>query len=151
MTRAGWDVWSINWHADVKGPAPRDTQQFVEEAVSQARREMPFAPSAVVGKSFGTHALPYFLDWGIPAAWITPILTDVRIAEAARKASAKHLFVGGTADSTWREDFLNSQAEKIVVEDGNHSLEVSDTGWHHSASVQLKVLRRLIDHLNLSR
>jgi hypothetical protein len=149
MTRAGWDVWSINWHADVQGPAPKDIGQFVEDAVSQALHEMPDAPTAVVGKSLGTYALPHFLDWEIQAAWITPILSDARIAEAARRASDRHLFVGGTADPTWRpEEISNAHTETIVVEDGNHSLEVPDTEWRHSATGQLEILGRLIDHLN---
>lgn len=57
LTQAGWDVWSIDWHADVQGPPPKDTGQFVEDAVSQALHEMPDAPTAGVGKSLGTYAL----------------------------------------------------------------------------------------------
>ena len=152
MTQAGWDVWSIDWHADVNGLAPRDAGQFVEDAVSQALHEMPDAPTAVVGKSLGTYALPYFLDWEIQAAWITPILSDARIADAARRASDRHLFVGGTADPTWRpEEISNSHAAAIVVEEGNHSLEVPDTEWCKSATGQLEALGRLIDHLNPPR
>jgi len=148
LTQAGWDVWSVNWHDDVKGPAPRDIAQFVEDAVVQALAELPDAPAAVIGKSLGTYALPYFVDREVWAAWLTPNLTDSRIAQAARSASRRHLFVGGTADPTWRpEGILNSRAETISVESGNHSLETAETGWQNSALEQLEMLRRLVDHV----
>lgn len=148
LTQAGWDVWSVDWHADVKGPAPRDIAQFVEDAVAQALAEIPDAPAAVIGKSLGTYALPYFVDWKVRAAWLTPILTDPRIAQAACGASDRHLFVGGTADPTWRpEGVLNPHSETITVESGNHSLEMTETGWRSSAFDQIEVLRRLVDHV----
>jgi hypothetical protein len=148
LTQAGWDVWSVNWHNDVKGPAPRDVGQFVEDAVVQALAELPDAPAAVIGKSLGTFALPYFVDSKVRAAWLTPILTDSRIAQAARGASKRHLFVGGAADPTWRrEGILNSHTETITVESGNHSLETTETGWRNSALEQLEMLRKLVDHV----
>lgn len=146
LTQAGWDVWSVNWHNDVKGPAPRDIAEFVEDAVVQALAELPDAPAAVIGKSLGTYALPYFVECNVRAAWLTPILTDSRIAQAARSASERHLFVGGAADPTWRpEEILNAHTE--TIESGNHSLETTETGWRNSALEQLDMLRRLVDHV----
>ncbi|WP_150307050.1 alpha/beta fold hydrolase [Planctomonas psychrotolerans] len=152
LTEAGWDVWSVDWHADIRAAGRQDPARFVKDALVQAIRELPSAPSAVIGKSVGSFALPFFLEHNVRGAWLTPILTDPRVAAAAQRASTRHLFVGGTADPLWRpEGTLPTSPNVIEVPEGNHSLEIPGAGWHRSAAAQLDVVRDIVAHLTDTR
>ena len=58
LTEAGWDVWSVDWHADVDDAARQDMQGFVESALATAEDALPAPPGLVLAKSLGTFALP---------------------------------------------------------------------------------------------
>ncbi|MRG58760.1 hypothetical protein GE115_02565 [Agromyces sp. CFH 90414] len=148
LEQAGWDVWSANWHTEITDSVRRDLAKFIKETLSQADDVLPGPPNVVIGKSLGTHALPYFVDRAVRAAWITPLLTVPAIADAARVASASHLLVGGTADPSWEPDAIRgTRAEIVVVPSGNHSLETDGAGWEASAKSQLDALARVIAHI----
>lgn len=152
LKRAGWDVWTINWHADINESVQRDIPGFVNAALAQAATELPDAPKLVIGKSLGTYALPYFVDRNVRAAWLTPILTVPEIADALRSASEQHLAVGGTSDPSWRPETVeNTRARIISVPSANHSLERPDAGWRDSAVNQLDVSDQVIAHLLAAR
>jgi hypothetical protein len=151
LTEAGWDVWSVDWHAEISESTLDDPAHFVEQALFQALPELPSAPTVVIGKSLGTFALPYFVDRDVRAAWLTPILTDPRVGEAAHRATADHLFVGGTADSSWiPRGTLGSYSTIVEMPAANHSLEGTETGWQSSAAAQIDVLDRVVSHLVLA-
>jgi len=76
--------------------------------VSQLERaapslRLPRAPSSMllIAKSLGTHASVVAADLGLPAVWLTPILTNEWVVDGLRRATAPFLLVGGTADRLW--------------------------------------------------
>lgn len=152
LAQAGWDVWSIDWHAEVRASAPADFPRFVSSAVAQAEDTMPNAPDLVIGKSLGTYAMPRFVRTDTRAVWLTPILTAPSVAEAAHFASERHLIVGGTADPSWDASALhNTRARVVSVPSGNHSLEIQNAGWHDSAIEHLDLLDTVITHARANR
>jgi hypothetical protein len=149
LTNAGWDVWGIDWHADIDEAVRRDMQGFVESALAQAESVLPGTAELVIAKSFGTFGLPYLVDREVRAAWLTPILTDPIVAEALASVSGgEHLGIGGTADPSWRPDLVGStRARLVTVPDADHSLEVASTDWRVTATGQLRIIDQLVAHL----
>jgi hypothetical protein len=69
----------------------------IDETVETTGATVP----VVIGKSLGTLAAPLAADRGLPAVWLTPLLTDEATVVALRRATAPCLLVGGTADRWW--------------------------------------------------
>ncbi len=149
LAAAGWDVWGIDWHADIDEAVRRDMTGFVESALAQAEDVLPDRVELVIAKSFGTFGLPYFVDRDVRAAWLTPILTDQIVAEAmARVSSEAHLGIGGSADPSWRPDLVGStRARLITVPDADHGLEVASEDWRVTAKGQLDIIDQVVAHL----
>jgi hypothetical protein len=148
LAQAGCDVWTIDWHADIDDAARRDMRGFVEAALARAEKALPAAPRAIIAKSLGTFALPYFAGQDVNAVWLTPILTDPEVAAALALASGRHLAIGGSADPAWRPDLVGStSAQLVTVDDADHGLERDAAHWRESAETQLSILDRVITHL----
>lgn len=148
LIQAGYDVWSLNWHADAKGLASGDAPEFVAEALTTAQQNLPDTPEVVIGKSLGSYALPELVDSDVRAAWLTPLLSEPVIAAAARSASERHLLVGGTADPTWDERAIRgTRARIITVEAADHGLLTRKASWRESAVNQLDALEGVAAHL----
>jgi hypothetical protein len=149
LTEAGWDVWSVDWHADVDEAARQDMQGFVESALATAEEALPAPPELVLAKSLGTFALPHFAQQDVRAVWLTPILTDPVVADAlARVSPGRHLAIGGTADPSWRPDLVGTTRARLVdVEAANHSLELTSKPWRESAETHLTVIGQVVTHL----
>ncbi|MCU1403865.1 MAG: hypothetical protein JWQ43_168 [Glaciihabitans sp.] len=149
LAEAGWEVWSIDWHADIDDATHQDMQGFVESALATAEVTLPAPPELVLAKSLGTFALPYLAHRDVRAVWLTPILTDPVVADAlARVTSGRHLAVGGSADPSWRPDLIsNASARLVTIEAADHRLEVTSTQWRQSAEVQLTVVDQVVAHL----
>lgn len=149
LAEAGWDVWSVDWHADIDEAARQDMQGFVESALASAEEALPAPPELVVAKSLGTFALPHFAQQDVRAVWLTPILTDPVVADAlARVNPGRHLAIGGTADPSWRPDLIGTTSARLVtVEAANHSLELKSKPWRESAESQLTIIDQVVTHL----
>ena len=149
LADAGWDVWSVDWHADFDEAARQDMQGFVESALAIAEQALPAPPEAVVAKSLGTFALPHFAKTDVRAVWLTPILTDPAVADAlARVAPGRHLAVGGAADPSWRPELITTASARLVtVGAANHSLELTSKSWRDSADTQLTIIDQAVTHL----
>ncbi len=132
----GWTVRQIHWDQG-------DTMGF-GAAAEQARRELDAVSAPVhlvVAKSLGTVALPDAVERALPGVWLTPILTNPRIAAAARGLSAPSLLVGGTADPAWDGNVAHaSAAEVLEVIGADHGL-----GFGSSVDPSLDALR-LVTH-----
>jgi pimeloyl-ACP methyl ester carboxylesterase len=78
----------------------------------------------VVAKSLGTLLLPAAVRLELPGVWLTPLLTDPQVAEAARTAQVPCLLIGGTADPCWRGDVARGgDAEVLELDGAGHLLE----------------------------
>jgi hypothetical protein len=148
LSEAGWDVWLVDWHAEVDDAARRDPARFVTAAVEGALAELPAEPTAVVAKSLGTHALPLFTGRAVRGVWLTPLLGDPAIASAATTASKRHLLVGGSADPSWIPGSSGEGGARVLeMTGGDHGLVDASRGWRASAAAQLEILDEVVAHL----
>jgi hypothetical protein len=117
--------------------APPDPRRMIESeshawvnvqvaaAIDETAKTTGVAAPVVIGKSIGTLAAPLAADRGLPAVWLTPLLTDEATVAALRRASAPCLLVGGTADRWWDGQVARSITSHVVeVADADHGMIV---------------------------
>jgi len=79
----------------------------------------------LVGKSLGTNAAALAAERGLPAVWLTPVLTVPWIATAMGRATAPFLLVGGTADRMWDGELARRLTPYVLeVEGADHGMQV---------------------------
>ncbi|MFI1177598.1 alpha/beta hydrolase [Streptomyces melanogenes] len=118
LLQHGWTVQELWWQI------PDGFSQFtVDDRTSWVGRQVTEAIDAeagacrlVVGNSLGSLACDIAADRDIPAAWLTPILTNDHVAAALQRATESTLLVGGsvvpsrhTSALTWK--VRNAMAE----------------------------------------
>ena len=102
-------------------------------AVESGLARQSYTRLVLVGKSIGTLAMAHLID--TPHAgeavtiWLTPLLGQPWLVEAATKSRGPSLFVAGTADPAFDAAALerikeSTGAEAFLVEGANHSLEI---------------------------
>jgi hypothetical protein len=97
----------------------------VAQAVDQVVMATGAAAPVVIAKSFGTMAAPVVADRGLPAVWLTPVLTDEPTVAALRGATGPCLLAGGTADGFWDGAIARSITPYVVeIEGADHGLFV---------------------------
>jgi hypothetical protein len=117
------------WSAvEVDERAPGDKEPF-EWMRGQARRALEATEAdlvAVIGKSLGSGAAPLVSERGLPAVWLTPLLTRPDVVEALAGASAPALAIGSSDDPSWGDGELpdNSALEVLELAGLDHSLQV---------------------------
>lgn len=85
----------------------------------------PGATTVVAGKSLSTFAAAMVADLGLPAIWVTPVLTDEREVAGLRRATAPFLLAGGTADQMWDGRLARDLTPHVLeIDGGNHGLFV---------------------------
>lgn len=90
----------------------------VAEAVDAISAAAGVAAPVVIGKSLGTLAAPLAASRGLPAVWLTPLLTDEPTLTALRQATAPCLLIGGTADEVWDGELARSVTPHVLEIDG---------------------------------
>lgn len=103
-----------SWPSEVPEGLPYD---FVRAQVEPLLDALP-PRTLVVGKSLGTLAAPVAAERGLPAIWLTPLLTEVRVVEALRAATAPFLLVGGSGDRVWHSDLAKELTPYVLEVDG---------------------------------
>ena len=102
-------------------------------AVESGLARQSYTCLVLVGKSIGTLAMAHLID--TPHAgeavtiWLTPLLGQPWLVEAATNSRGPSLFVAGTADPAFDAAALerikeSTGAEAFLVEGANHSLEI---------------------------
>ena len=76
------------------------------------------AAPVVIGKSLGSLAASVAAGRGLPAVWLTPVLTDEPTVAALRRAAAPCLLIGGTADKVWDGRLARSLTPHVLEIDG---------------------------------
>ena len=100
----GGSVRRISWTVPEFGDGDDErawVASRVSEAVDAVVAATGVAAPLVIGKSLGSLAAPVAASRGLPAVWLTPVLTDEPTVAALRRATAPCLLVGGTADKVW--------------------------------------------------
>ena len=102
----------------------------------------------LIGKSLGTHAAAVAAERGLPAVWLTPLLTVPAVVEALRRASAPALLVGGTADPYWDGLLARELSPHVLEVDGaDHGMYVPGR-LARSAEVLGRVVTAVEDFLD---
>jgi hypothetical protein len=79
----------------------------------------------LIGKSLGTVAAGVAADRGLPAVWLTPLLTEPWVTAALGRASAAFLLVGGSADPYWDTALAHRLSAHVLEVDGaDHNMYV---------------------------
>lgn len=146
LIEQGWRVQAVDW--SIGEAARTEPMAFVEAALQTALEEAPQATERlVVGKSFGSYALPWAVDNGVPGVWLTPVLTYLDLREALGRADAGHLAVGGDRDDMWLPDEVTAAgAELVTMVGADHSLEIG-TDWRASVAAQIEVHEAVDRHV----
>lgn len=117
-------------------PQEEQLRWLREDALAALRlgvKQRDYTRLILVGKSIGTMALAQVLGSGVTeevrTIWLTPLLRQPAVAEAAARLKAPALFIVGTGDATYDAPALaavreTSAAEALLVEGANHSLEI---------------------------
>ncbi|MFI5490947.1 alpha/beta hydrolase [Actinoplanes sp. NPDC051859] len=107
----------------------RTPEPFVRAHVAAALRRVraadPRRSPVVVAKSLGSYAATLVAEWGLPAVWLTPVLTDDTVVRAIAASSAPALLIGGTADRLWILEAARATGKQtLTIPEGTHSLRV---------------------------
>lgn len=134
LVEDGWFVQVVRWQ--------RPPTELVEGALELALREAPAADQTlVVAKSLGTYAAPAAAELGLPAVWLTPVLSDEAVAQALSAYPAPQLVVGGSADSLWPPDVPRPSGEVMYVDGADHAMHRG--GVRESNRVHMDVVDRV--------
>jgi pimeloyl-ACP methyl ester carboxylesterase len=128
VERRGGSVRRISWTVPQSGDGDEERAWVaaqVSEAVDAVAAATGVAAPVVIGKSLGSLAAPVAAGRGLPAVWLTPILTDEPTVAALRRAAAPCLLIGGTADKVWDGRLARSLTPHVLEIDGaDHGLFV---------------------------
>jgi hypothetical protein len=104
VERRGGLVRRIGWTVPQFGDGDEERAWVAAragEAVDAVTAATGVVAPVVIGKSLGSLAAPVAADRGLPAVWLTPVLSDAPTVAALRRAASPCLLVGGTADKLW--------------------------------------------------
>jgi hypothetical protein len=117
-------TWSVPEGLSEIGPEPF-VRAHVSAALVRAESGAPGSRPVVIAKSLGSYAAALVGERGIPAIWLTPILTDPEIGAAIAASPAPALLVGGTADRLWVPEAAEATGKAVLtIPDGSHGLHV---------------------------
>jgi pimeloyl-ACP methyl ester carboxylesterase len=120
LLRAGFDVHPVSWQAQPPESSPAQTIGWVTGQVTPALAQRT---DLLVGKSLGTLAAPLAADRGLPAVWLTPLLTRAEVVAALERAEAPFLLAGGTADPLWDGAVARRLTPHLLeIPDADHSM-----------------------------
>jgi len=100
LLQHGWAVQQVWW--DPPTDPAVESEDWVTSQAEAALAGMPGDVEVLLmGKSLGTMAAGVAAARGLPAVWLTPLLTRPRCVQWHRSATQPRLLVGGTADPQW--------------------------------------------------
>lgn len=159
----GFDVLQVHTdytQPDFQASSRRDQGIWLTadaKAALQAGGEQEhYARLVLVGKSIGTLVLAHLVAGeslaGAATIWLTPLLHQPQLVEAAVRCKGPALFVAGSGDPTFDEAALvriqeKARSETMVIEGANHSLEVSDDPLE-ALDILADILQRMVEFLN---
>jgi hypothetical protein len=134
LVEDGWFVQVVRWQRPPTG--------LVEGALELALRQAPAADQTlVVAKSLGTYAAPAAAELGLPAVWLTPVLSDDAVLRALSTYPTEQLVVGGSADPLWPADAPQLSGEVMYVVGADHAMHRGEV--RESNAVHMDVVDRV--------
>lgn len=115
----GWTVHLVTWPEQMSRNSVVPIASEVLDSLDNA------SPLLVAGKSLGSLAMPLAAERGLPGIWLTPLLYEPWIADAAGQLGNDHLLVGGTADPSWDSAVAAASAARVLeIPDADHALQL---------------------------
>ncbi|WP_329380070.1 alpha/beta hydrolase [Streptomyces sp. NBC_01351] len=125
LLQHGWTVQQLWWRipGEFRGFTAAERSEWVEAQVAAAVDAEGGSCRLLVGKSLGSLAAGFAADRNLPAAWLTPLLTSPRVADALTRTKAPTLLVGGTADALWDARVAGELPHRVVeIPSADHAL-----------------------------
>jgi hypothetical protein len=118
----GWSALEVLGEPGLQSDPLGWERDSAERALAEAGAERV----VVIGKSLASLLAGLVNARGLPAAWLTPVLTETVLSEALEHASEPTLLVGGTADELWDTQAIpdNPLVEVLELEGVDHALQV---------------------------
>ncbi len=137
--RRGATVRRHSWSREPPAPLDPAVEGWVAAEVTPILDTLGGSP-LLIAKSLGTNAAALAAVRGLPAVWLTPLLTVPWVSAALGRASAPFLLVGGTADEAW-DGTLAGRLSPYVLE-----IEGADHGMYVPGPLtdSIAVLARLV-------
>ncbi|GAA3226950.1 hypothetical protein [Nonomuraea helvata] len=124
LVQHGWTVQEVWWEPPA-GDVFAEREAWAVERAREAVAAESAAQVLLVGKSLGTLAAPIAAERGLPAIWLTPLVTFDSVVGALRRSEAPTLLVGGTADKSWDGEVARGLGHPYLeVPDANHGMEI---------------------------
>jgi hypothetical protein len=112
------------WSLEPPDPFEPGIEGWVCDEVAPVLDEIGGSP-LLIAKSLGTNAAALAADRGLPAVWLTPVLTTPCVVAALRRATAPFLLVGGSADRLWDGAAARDLTPHVLeVEGADHGMQV---------------------------
>ncbi|MEV0902295.1 alpha/beta hydrolase [Actinoplanes sp. NPDC049802] len=123
LTTRGDEVLEVSWTVP-QGLLQIGPEPFVRAHVAAALHRAAATP-VLIAKSLGSHAAALAAERGIPAVWLTPVLTDPAVVAAITAGSAPALLIGGTADRLWVPQAARATGKPFLeIPGADHNLRV---------------------------
>jgi hypothetical protein len=122
--RRGATVHRHSWTREPSDPFVPEIESWVRGEVVPLLDGIGGRP-LLIAKSLGTNAAALAAERGLPAVWLTPVLSVPWIATAMAGATAPFLLVGGTADALWDGDLARRLSPHVLeVEGADHGMQL---------------------------
>jgi pimeloyl-ACP methyl ester carboxylesterase len=104
-----------------------DMLGWERDCAERAIAEAGSASVVVIGKSLASLLAAEISDRDLPAAWLTPPLSESSMIDALTRVRTPTLLLGGTADPMWRAVDIpdNPALELVELPDVDHALQVA--------------------------
>jgi hypothetical protein len=121
-----------------------DKLGWVRDCAERAIAEAGSTRVVVIGKSLASLLAVEISDRNLPAAWLTPPLTEASMIDALSRVRNPTLLLGGTADAMWKANAIPDNPALQVVElpDVDHALQAAG-----NPVASLDALRQMIEAL----
>ena len=122
--RRGATVHRYSWSQQPPDPFQPDVESWLRGEVTPLLDAIGGSP-LLIAKSLRANAAAIAAERGLPAVWLTPILTVPWLATALSRATAPVLLVGGTADEWWDGTLARPLSPYVLeIENADHGLYV---------------------------
>ena len=126
-----------------------------QAALGAGQRQRDYRRLILIGKSIGTLTQAYLVSLGgcaqATTIWLTPLLRQPWLVDAALQCRGRALFIAGTGDRTYDQDALQriqdaTGARALLLPGANHSLEIAGD-LQQSLKFMQEILQTIADFL----
>jgi pimeloyl-ACP methyl ester carboxylesterase len=143
------DYTQAAYQSAPKAEQGRWLAEDAQAALKAGRQAGDFHDVVLIGKSIGTLALASLVKGGVeaPSIWLTPLLRQPYLVEAALQQKGPALFIGSSRDPTFDPAQLQriqaaGKGEGLVVSGADHGLEIPGDVFA-SLGIMRQVLERI--------